>query len=140
MKRLSIALLITALFAAASFAAVQDFGAFTVDVPEGWTATQDGETVGIVKNDNSAAVSISYDSTDGASAQELAEAFVSALNGRDLQGGNNAFTFAMTNASGVESTCYLYTENEKYALVVVTGKENAPDEVDAIVGSLKDKK
>ena len=47
MKRLLIALTLVAVFAAASFAGVQDFGKFTVDVPEGWTATQNGETVAI---------------------------------------------------------------------------------------------
>ena len=139
MKRLLTALTLVALFAATSFAAVQDFGTFTVDVPAGWTATQDGSTVGIVKNDNAAAISITSDSTDGASVQEIAEAFVSALNGRDLQGADNTFTFAMTNANGVDSTCYVYGEDGKYALIVVTGGENAPDEVDAIIQSLQDK-
>ena len=134
MKRLSLAVLFVALFAA-----VQDFGAYTVDVPDGWTAEQDGETVGIVKNDNSAAVSITYDSTDGASTQEIAEAFVQALNGKNLQGEGDAFTFEMTNANGVDSKCFVFAENGKYALVVATGIENAPDEISAIMDSLEDK-
>ena len=139
MKRLSLAVLFVALFAAVAFAAVQDFGAYTVDVPDGWTAEQDGETVGIVKNDNSAAVSITYDSTDGASTQEIAEAFVQALNGKNLQGEGDAFTFEMTNANGVGSKCFVFAENGKYALVVATGIENAPDEISAIMDSLQDK-
>ena len=138
MKRLSIALLFVALFAAAAFAEVKDFGAFRVDVPAGWTAEQDGETVGIVKNDNTAAVSITYDSADGASAKEIAEAYMGELKGRNLQGADNAFTFEMTNANGVDSTCYVFADEGKYALIVATGKENAPDEVDAIINSLDD--
>ena len=82
MKRLLTALTLVAIFAAASFAAVQDFGDFTVDVPAGWTATKDGSTVGLVKDDNTASASITVDSTDGASAKELADAFVSELNGK----------------------------------------------------------
>ena len=138
MKRLSVAVLFVALFAAVAFAEVKDFGAFRVDIPAGWTAEQDGETVGIVKDDNSAAISISYDSTDGASAKEIAEAFMGELKGRNLQGADNAFTFEMTNANGVDSKCYVFTDEGKYALIVVTGGENAPDEVDAILSSLDD--
>ena len=139
MKRLSLAVLFVALFAAVAFAAVQDFGAYTVDVPDGWTATPDGETVGIVKDDNSAAVSITYDSTDGASTKELADAFVEALNGKNLEGSGDAFTFEMTNANGVDSKCFLFAENGKYALIVATGIENAPDEISSIMDSLHDK-
>ena len=59
-------------FSAAAFAAVQDFNDFTVDVPDDWTATQNGTTVGIVANDNSAAVSITVDKRDGMEAKDLA--------------------------------------------------------------------
>ena len=127
------------LAAAAAFAGVQDFGKFTVDVPAGWTATPDGETVGIVKNDNSAAVSITYDSLDGASLKEIAEAFVGALNGKGLKDEGGVYSFTMTNENGVESKCYVSGDDKNYGLIVVTGGENAPDEVSAIMDSLTDK-
>ena len=98
MKKLLLALTLVAVFAAASFAGVQDFGKFTIDVPEGWTATQDGETVGIVKNDNSAALSIS-----------------------------------------VDSKAVLSGDDSNYALFVVTGAENAPDDISAMMDSLTEK-
>ena len=140
MKRLAVLAAIWAVFsAAAAFAGVQDFGAYTVNVPAGWTAEQDGETVGIVKNDNSAAISISYDSLDGSSLKEAADAFVEALNGKGLKSENGGYTFTMTNANGVESKCYLTGDDKNYALIVVTGGENAPDEVMAIINSLTDK-
>ena len=140
MRRLAVLAVVFAVFSAAmAFAGVQDFGNFTVDVPEGWTATQDGETVGIVKNDNTASVSISYDSLDGASLKEIADAFVEALNGKGLKDEGGTYSFSMTNANGVESKCYLSGDDKNYALIVVTGGENAPDDVMAMMDSLKEK-
>ena len=139
MKKLLTALALVAVFAAASFAGVQDFGKFTVDVPEGWTATQDGETVGIVKNDNSAALSISVDSTDGASLKEIADEFVKALNGRNLAFTDGTYQFEMTNANGVDSKAVLSGDDSNYALFVITGAENAPDEISKMLDSVKEK-
>ena len=139
MKRLAVAVAAVVLTAAVAFGAVQDFGSFTVDVPAGWTATQDGETVGIVKDDNTASMSISYDTLDGASLKEIADAFVEALNGKGLAQDGGAYTFTMTNANGVESKCFLMGDDEHYALTVVTGLENAPEEISAIMDSLTEK-
>ena len=121
---------------AAAFAAVQDFGEFKVNVPAGWTAEKDGETVGIVKNDNTASMSITVDATDGASAKEIAEAFASELNGKNLKASNGGYTFTFDNGNGVSSEAIIVTDGGKYALIVVTGGENAPDEVSAIINSL----
>ena len=124
---------------AAAFGAVQDFGAFTIDVPAGWTAAKDGETVGITKNDNSAAVSITYDGTDGMSIKELADAFVENLKGKDLKEDDGTYTFTFVNASGVESTCVLSGDDKNFVLVVMTGIESAAEEINAMVGSLTQK-
>ena len=140
MKRFTVlAVLAVVLSAAMAFAGVQDFGKFTVDVPAGWTAEQDGETVGIVKNDNTAAVSITYDSLDGATLKEAADAFAQELGGKGLKDEGGAYSFTFTNENGVESKCYISGDNKNYALIVVTGGENAPDDVVAIMDSLQEK-
>ena len=139
MKRLLIALTLVAVFAAASFADVQDFGKFTVDVPEGWTATQNGETVAIVKKDNTASMSITVDSTDGSSLKELADAFVEALGGRNLQVSDGTYQFEMTNANGVDSKAVLSGDDKNYALFVMTGIENAREDMSKILDSVKEK-
>ena len=139
MKRLFMALTLVAIFAAASFAGVQDFGKFTIDVPEGWTAEQDGETVGIVKNDNSAAVSISVDTLDGDSLKDFADAFVKELNGKDLQFEDGAYKFVFSNANGVESKAVLSCDDKNYALFVITGAENAPDDIVKMMDSIVEK-
>lgn len=140
MKRLAVlAAVMAVLVSSAAFAGVQDFGKFTIDVPMGWTAEPDGETVGFTKNDNTASMSITVDTTDGASAKEIADAFVQALNGKKLSGSGNDYTFEMTNANGVDSKCFLSSDGKNYALIVVTGMENAPEDISKMMDSLTEK-
>ncbi|MBQ9420055.1 MAG: hypothetical protein IJU31_06760 [Synergistaceae bacterium] len=139
MKRLFVAFALVALFAVAAFAGVQDFGKFTVDVPEGWTASQDGETVAFLKNDNTASASVTVAETEGASLKELADAFVEALGGKNLQPVDGTFTFEFTNENGVVSKAVLSGDDKNYALFVMTGIENAPNDFDTIINSLTEK-
>ncbi|MBQ3446380.1 MAG: hypothetical protein IJG37_01895 [Synergistaceae bacterium] len=137
MKRsLALAAILALVLTSASFAAVQDFGEFKVDVPAGWTAEKDGETVGITKNDSTASMSITVDKTDGASAKEIAEAFAAELNGKNVKATEGGYTFTFDNGNGVNSEAIVVTDDGKYALIVVTGRENAPQEVAAIINSL----
>ncbi|MBQ2617497.1 MAG: hypothetical protein IJG51_12250 [Synergistaceae bacterium] len=137
MKRSLAAVLAAVLAATMAFAGVQDFGEFKVDVPAGWTATKDGETVGIVKDDNTASMSITVDSTDGASLKELADAFVGALNGKNLKQDGESYKFDFDNGNGVKSEAVIVTDSGKYALFVITGRDNAPNDVAAIINSLQ---
>ena len=139
MKRLAAAAVVAVLAATAAFGAVQDFGAFTIDVPAGWTAERDGETVVFMKNDNTASMSITYDTTDGASLKDIADEYVEALKGKGLTKEGDGYKFTMTNANGVESKCYIAGDEKNYALFVVTGGENAPDDVAAMMDSLEEK-
>ncbi len=127
------------LAASAAFGGVQDFGRFTVDVLRGWTAEPDGSTVGITKNDNTASLSITVDSMDGASLKEIADAFVVELNGKNLTQGDGTYTFEATNPNGVAMRCVLSGDGTDYVLIVATGYDNAPDEVSAMMDSLQEK-
>lgn len=147
MKRLLTALTLVAVFAAASFAGVQDFGAFTVDVPEGWTGSQQGPTAIITKNDNTASLSITVDATQGYSAADLAAAFVEnfknsgsfASVGTPEADSDGAYSWEMTNKQGVNSKSILTVDEKNYVLFVATGIENAPDDFGAMLGSVKSK-
>ena len=137
MKRLALSALVLALTAACAFGGVQDFGRFTIDVPAGWTATQDDSTVGIVKNDNTASLSITIDSTEGTPLKDIAEEFSKAFSGTKPEAdsdGDYSFEF---NQNGVNSHCIITSEEGEYALLVLTGLENAPDDMSAILGSFK---
>lgn len=123
-------------FSAAAFAAVQDFKDFTVDVPDDWTATQNGTTVGIVANDNSAAVSVTVDKRDGMEAKDLAAAFAQKLKGSEPVLEDDVYTFTFKNDSGVESRAILNTEDDKYLLLVITGQN---PKLEALIDSIQGK-
>ena len=71
--------------------------------------------------------------------KELADAFVEALKGKNLKAEGDGYTFEFDNGNGVTSRGVLNGDKDHYALVVITGLENAPDEVMAIVNSIQEK-
>ena len=139
MKRSLLVLALVVFAASTAFGGVQDFGAYTMDIPAGWTAEQDEETVIIVKNDNSVSMSITYDTLDGSSVKDAAEAYCQELNGKNLQNTELGYNFQFTGESGVESDCLVIGDETHYALIVVTGGENAQDEVFGMIASINEK-
>ena len=136
-KRIGVlSVLAVLVFSAAAFAAVQDFKDFTVDVPDDWTATQNGTTVGIVANDNSAAVSITMDKRDGMEAKDLAAAFAEKLKGSEPVLEDDVYHFDFKNEAGVESRAILNTEDDKYLLLVITGQN---PKLEALIDSIQGK-
>lgn len=123
-------------FSAAAFAAVQDFKDFTVDVPDDWTATQDGTTVAVVANDKSAALSITMDKREGMEAKDLAAAFAQKLKGSEPVLEDDVYTFTFKNDSGVESKAILNTEDDKYLMLVITGQN---PKLEALIDSIQEK-
>ena len=136
-KRIGVlSVLAVLVFSAAAFAAVQDFKDFTVDVPDDWTATQNGTTVGIVANDNSAAVSITVDKRDGMEARDLAAAFAEKLKGSEPVLEDDVYHFDFKNEAGVESRAILNTEGDNYLLLVITGQN---PKLEALIDSIQGK-
>ena len=136
-KRIGVlSVLAVLVFSAAAFAAVQDFKDFTVDVPDDWTATQNGTTVGIVANDNSAAVSITMDKRDGMEAKDLAAAFAEKLKGSEPVLEDDVYHFDFKNEAGVESRAILNTEGDKYLMLVITGQN---PKLEALIDSIQGK-
>ena len=115
---------------------MQDFKDFTVDVPDDWTATQNGTTVGIVANDNSAAVSITVDKRDGMEAKDLAAAFAEKLKGSEPVLEDDVYHFDFKNEAGVESRAILNTEGDNYLLLVITGQN---PKLEALIDSIPGK-
>ena len=135
-------LVAVALSSAAAFAAPQDFGAFAVDVPAGWTAEQDGTTGILSKADNSGNISITIDSSDGASVKELAEAFraefaKSFASVGALEGPNDGdYEWEMKTADGVVSHALVSGTGDQFMLIVATGAISE-EEVGAVISTLQ---
>lgn len=137
MKKLIVALALVLGMAFSASAAVKDFGAYTVDVPAGWTSSQDGSTTVLLADDKTAAISITLEDAGGMSAADLAKAFADQLKGTaPAKMSDTAYSFTFKQ-NDVESKALLQTEGGKYLLVVVTGQN---PQVDAIMNSMKDKK
>lgn len=123
--------------ATAALANVQSFKHFSIDVPQGWEAAEDGEVVSILAPGHTAAVSIAVDSAEGMTTENLAKAMSTQLKGSTpvaADAGGYAFTFK--NQSGVESKSTLFVNNNQYVMITVTGSH--PD-VPKILQSIKDK-
>jgi hypothetical protein len=123
--------------ATAAFANMQSFKHFTVDVPQGWDAAEDGEVVSILAPGHTAAISIAVDSAEGMTTENLAKAMSTQLKGSaPVAADAGGFAFTFKNQSGVESKSTLFVNNNQYVMITVTGSH--PD-VPRILQSLKDK-
>ena len=144
---LALAAVLAVVFSAAAFAGVQDFGHFTLDVSEGWTASTQGETVIITKNDNSAQLTIAISDAGGATKAQLAEAFVGEFKksgayteiGTPEADKDGDFAWDMKTTAGAESHAMLTVEEGKFILLVMTNVQNAPDDFTNMLGSIKQK-
>ena len=131
MKRIfGLGLLVVALFAAAAFGA--EFGRLSIDVANGWNASQDGSTVAITRSDNTAAMTVTLESQGGASLEALAAEWSKQLGGNQpeqITEGDFAgdYMFAFTNAQGVNGECLLSGDGTDYIVVMVIGTDNNPD-------------
>ena len=140
MKRiLGLVVVFAALFATAAFG--EQFGDLSIEVADGWTASQEGSTVAIIKDDNTASLSITLESADGASLEELANAFAQKLGGSAPQLMTEGvfegdYSFEFTNANGVKCDALISGGDTHYLLIIVAGGENVQDEVIAMISSI----
>jgi hypothetical protein len=133
----TLALLALGLMASVAFAGVVTFSKFKINVPDGWGASEEGPTVILTANDNSAAISLTVAATEGMALKDLAAAFSKELNGSapqyDSENDNYQFTF---KKGEVESNAMITVDGKEYCLVAITGDN---PKVQEILGSLEEK-
>ena len=148
MKRsLALAAVLAVVFSSVAFAGVQDFGKFTLDVAEGWTASKQDETVIITKNDNAAQLTIAISDAGGATKAQLAEAFVSEFQksgayteiSKPEADKDGDYSWDMKTTAGAESHAMLTIEEGEFVLLVMTNVEAAADDFSNMIGSIKQK-
>ena len=141
MKRLSIALLFVTLFATMALAEVQSFGKFSVDIADGWTATQNGPTAVIVKDDKTASLSITLDSTRGYSLDDLAAAFAEEFKktftsvGTPEKDADGDYSFTAVTPNGVETRFLLTEADGEYLMFAITGED---DDISTMISSIQE--
>ena len=148
MKRIFGFVAVAAMVMAASmaFAAVQDFGDYTFDIPDGWTGSMQSpaenvEVVSFIKNDNTASGSVTFSATGGASLDALAAEWSKQLGGSAPEvdaDGDYAFTFTAQGAS-VESKALVrgLTDDIYMVVVMTTADPAAAQEMAGIMGSFQ---
>ncbi len=148
MKRsLALAAVLAVVFSAAAFAGVQDFGKFTINVPDGWTAANQQGTAVITKNDNAAQFTLSIEDAGGMTKAQLAEAFAAEFKKSGAYteistpeaDKDGDFSWDMKTQAGAESHAMLTVEEGKFILMVMTNVQNAPDDFTAMLDSIKQK-
>ena len=146
MKRIFGFVAVAAMVMAASmaFAAVQDFGDYTFDVPDGWTGSMQSpaenvEVVSFIKNDNTASGSVTFSATGGAGLDALAAEWSKQLGGsapeKDADGD---YAFAFTQGA-VESKALVkgLTDSIYMVIVMTTADPAAAQEMVGIMSSFQ---
>lgn len=132
MKRLlALSLVLAVLLSSAAFGAVQDFGKFTLNIPEGWTAKiaegNDPEycTVDITGNDSS--ISFTYAPTNGYSLEDLLEDWTNMepTSSKPERTNDGYYMYTYKNEEGKKVFCYVRAESDgkMYTSSEMTGND-----------------
>ena len=144
MKRLlTLAAVLVLVFSFAAFGAVQDFGRFTLDVPDGWTGQFQDPSAIITKNDNSAQLVVTVSSTEGASLGDIAAGVAEAFKQQGFTNlttpeadSDGDYSFEGVNPAGAKSNVLITGADGEFCMFTMTGLENAGDEIQAMLGSI----
>lgn len=122
-------------------AAAQDFGTFSMDVPEDWTASAgEGGAVAAIAPKNEAAVTISAQKLEGVSPEEGVRILARELNGSEPQEtADGEYTFEFVR-NGVTNRAIFRVRKERFILITIsdeTGKHQQT--IEAMLKSLAEK-
>ena len=135
MRRFVCAFALMLLLSSAAFAVTKEFGRFTIDVPDGWSASDEGNgTTSIMAEDKSAALTVTINDLKGATLGEVAEQMSNALGGTkpDVDAdGDYSFDFS---SGGVASRAVMTGDNREYMMLSITGQH---EELAGILNSIE---
>ena len=121
---------------------VKHFGPLSVEVPEGWTASQHGSATVIKSLQSSASVTVAVNTMGEASLGEIAEKLCEQMNGRELERDDDGdYIFYFTNHAGSECFALMTDSGDgRYILMSASGIETEDEgiksELEAIIDSL----
>ena len=128
------------LLAGAARAEVREFDHFSADVPEGWSAEQQGATVVMKAVSSDVSLSIAVAPMGEAALEEIANRLYEQLGGVDLEKDEDGdFAFKYRDTSGVESEVYLSEVGNGTYIVCASSGSGKPggEAIDRIVDSLE---
>ena len=143
MKRLLIAFTLLAILAPLSFAGVQDFDEFSIDVATGWTAKRiDENAVEILENNNYALIMITTVQYKGMTFKDAAKQSMKELKGRNLKKeADNMYSFQYRLKGNVDVGCFIIpmkSQKGRYALLGIAVSDNALKKTDNEIQAMLD--
>ena len=125
---------------------VRKFDYFSVKVPEGWTAQQQGATVVIKSTSSNASLSIAIASRGAASFEEIVNRLCEQMRGKELthdKDGN--YTFQYRNTAGIDCVAVLLSVKNDggkdaglYVVVALSGYDDEEEKIiDEIIDSME---
>ncbi len=133
MKKLLLSLVLVLGMAFSASGAVKEFSNLKVDVPDGWTAQENDGVVALIAPQNVAAISFTLQDAQGATGEQLAEAFAEQLNASKPEVDDGVYIFRFATSQGLLSTSVLSCEDNQYFLLTMTGQHDAfSDIIDSI--------
>ncbi|MBQ4468563.1 MAG: hypothetical protein II917_00290 [Synergistaceae bacterium] len=146
MKRLTLAAILVLALSLSAFGAVQDFGEFTINVLDGWTAQFQAPNAIITKNDNTAQLVVTISETGGASLGDIAAAVANSFAEQGFTNittpaadSDGDYSFEGLNPQGAKSHVLITGSGNEFCMFTMTGLENAAEEIQAMIGSLAGK-
>ena len=134
MRRLILCLMVL-MIPAFAWADIEEFRYFSLDVPYGWTAEEEGAVVTVTANDNTGSLSITMGNPESRDIGELAKSFSAELNGTPPEKddeGNYSFEFN----NGV-SQATITGDEDFFMLIIGTGFVNNAETLGRILDSLE---
>ena len=108
---------------------------FSLDVPEGWTVSEEGNVITVTAGDKSGSLSITADNPNGKTIAQLAEEYSARLKGSEPeQDEDGGYTFEFNN--GV-SQAVIDGDEDLYVLIIGTGIERNGEVLAEILESLE---
>lgn len=134
MKRITLCIIFL-LMSSCSFADVEEFRNFSLNVPEGWTAEESGDVVSVNADDKSGSLVITSGNPNGETITSLALKFSREMKGTEpLSDDEGGYSFEFNN--GI-SQAVIAGDEDFYMLIVGTGFVNNAEALGEILDSLE---
>ncbi len=123
------------LISSCACANVQEFRYFSLDIPDGWSAKEEGKIVTVKADDNSGSLVIMSGDPEGQSIGDMAAFFALEFNGTmPMKDDDGNYTFEFNKG---RSQAIVSGDEGFYMIIVGNGIENNGDVLGAILKSLE---
>lgn len=145
--RIIFSLILVLIFSCSAFGKLEDFGSFTVEVPEGWTGRRISEnSVIITRDEGRGFFSVTSYPKDDRTLKEVVEQIIESFTFVDYQDitepvlvEDSVYVFEMKDSKGVETVVAVGEDEKIFLSSVMTGIDDYPEDFELMLSSIEDK-